>query len=284
MAGTGSTPSAADGARRQAQASGGAAAPAHAEVAARMSGTIDRDSPVPYYHQLKELLREQIASGRWPGGTRIPSEPELCRRLDVSRTVVRHALGDLEHEGLLRRRKGLGTFVAEPKIHEGLVQSLTGFYDDMLAQGRTPRTQVLDQRVVPAPAEVARQLGLPPGDPVLMIERVRSVDAEPMVHVTTYLPHTLVPGLEHVDFGDRSLYQTLAERYGYVIERGRRLIESIAVTARHAAVLGAEPGDPLLLLRSVTYLPDGRAIEYYEARHRGDRTVLEVELVRQPPI
>jgi GntR family transcriptional regulator len=103
-----------------------------------IGGAIDRDSPVPYYHQLKELLRDEIVSGRWPAGVQIPSEPELCRLLDVSRTVVRQALGDLGHEGLLRRRKGLGTFVAEPKIHGRLVQSLTGFHDDMLAQGRVP--------------------------------------------------------------------------------------------------------------------------------------------------
>ena len=263
---------------------GGAPPAAEGGVAvagARVRGTIDRSSPVPYYHQLKELLREEITSGHWPAGTRIPSEPELCRLVDVSRTVVRQALGDLEHDGLLRRRKGLGTFVAEPKIHERLVQSLTGFHDDMLAQGRTPRTRVLDQRVAPAPARVAQQLGLPPDAPVVMIERVRSVDADPMVHVTTYLPHALVPGLDQVEFTDRSLYRTLSERYGHVIERGRRLLESVAAADPHAALLGVEPGDPLLLLRSVTYLPDGRAIEYYEARHRGDRTVLEVELVRK---
>jgi GntR family transcriptional regulator len=252
--------------------------------AVTIAGAIDRDSPVPYYHQLKELLRDEILSGRWPAGVQIPSEPELCRLLDVSRTVVRQALGDLGHEGLLRRRKGLGTFVAEPKIHGRLVQSLTGFHDDMLAQGRVPRTRVLDQRVMPAPKIVAAELGLGEGAPVVMIDRVRSVDDEPIVLVTTYLPQVLVPGLEGIDFTDRSLYQTLAARYGLVIERGHRLLESIAASAACAEQLGIEPGDPLLFLRSVTYLPDGQAIEYYEARHRGDRTILEVDLVRQSPI
>lgn len=248
-----------------------------------VGGVIDRDSPVPYYHQLKELLREEILSGHWPAGVRIPSEPELCRTLDVSRTVVRQALGDLGNEGLLRRRKGLGTFVAEPKIHGRLVQSLTGFHDDMLAQGRVPRTRVLDQRVVPAPKVVASALGIPEGTPVVLIDRVRSVDGEPIVLVTTYLPHARVPGLETVDLTDASLYQTLASAYGLVIERGRRMLESIAATAASAEELDLEPGDPVLFLRSVTYTADDQAIEYYEARHRGDRTVLEVDLVRTPP-
>jgi GntR family transcriptional regulator len=248
---------------------------------AAIHGAIDRDSPVPYYHQLKELLRDEIAHGRWPAGSRIPSEPELCRLLDVSRTVVRQALGDLEHERLLRRRKGLGTFVAEPKIRERLVQTLTGFHDDMVEQGRTPRTVVLEQRVVPAPAVVALELGLAAGTPVVMIERVRSVDAEPIVLVTTYLPHALVPGLEAVDLTDRSLYGTLAERYGLALGRGRRMLESVGASDAEAARLGIERGDPLLYLRSTTHLTDGRAVEYYEAHHRGDRTVLEVDLVRE---
>jgi GntR family transcriptional regulator len=246
-------------------------------------GTIDRASPVPYYHQLKELLRDEIVGGRWPAGVQIPSEPELCRTLDVSRTVVRQALGDLGNEGLLRRRKGLGTFVAEPKIHGRLVQSLTGFHDDMTAQGRVPRTRVLDQRVMPAPKVVAGELGVPTGTPVVMIERVRSVDGDPIVHVTTYLPHARVPGLEDVDLTDSSLYQTLAARYGLEIQRGRRMLESIAATSAWARELDLESGDPVLFLRSVTYTADDQAIEYYEARHRGDRTVLAVDLVRQPP-
>ena len=261
-----------------------AIATAAEDRAVTIVGAIDRDSPVPYYHQLKELLRDEMTSGRWPAGTRIPSEPELCRMFDVSRTVVRQALGDLEHERLLSRRKGLGTFVAEPKIHERLVQTLTGFHDDMVAQGRIPRTRVLDQRVIPAPVTVAQQLGLAPGTPVVMIVRVRSVNTEPIALVTTYLPHALVPGLEAIDFTDRSLYQTLAARYGLLLDRGHRLLESIAARAIDAELLELEPGDPLLFLRSLTYLADGRAIEYYEARHRGDRTILEVDLVRQPPI
>ena len=246
-----------------------------------VKGVIDRSSPVPYYHQLKELLREEVDSGRWPAGMRIPSEPELCRLLDVSRTVVRQALGALEHERLLRRKKGLGTFVAEPKIRGRLVQSLTGFHEDMLAQGRVPRTIVTHRALLSADRKVAAQLSITTGAAVVAIERVRSVDTEPIVLVTTYLPADLVPGLEAYDLTDASLYLTLAERFGLHIDHGRRTVESIRATAEIAERLQIDPGEPVLYLRSVTYLGDGRAIEYYEAYHRGDRSVLEVELVRQ---
>ena len=239
---------------------------------------------MPYYHQLKELLREEIVSGRWPAGVQIPSEPELCRVLDVSRTVVRQALGDLGNEGLLRRRKGLGTFVAEPKIHGRLVQSLTGFHDDMLAQGRVPRTRVLDQRVVPAPKVVASELGLPEGTPVVMIDRVRSVDDEPIVLVTTYLPARPGAGAR----GGRPDRRARSTRRW----PPRTASSSSAADACSSRSprrppapheLDLEPGDPVLFLRSVTYTADEQAIEYYEARHRGDRTILEVDLVRKPP-
>jgi GntR family transcriptional regulator len=245
-------------------------------------GGIDRSSPLPYYHQLKELLRDEITSGRWAPGVRIPSEPELCTLFDVSRTVVRQALGELENERLLRRRKGLGTFVAQPKIRGQLVQTLTGFHDDMVHQGRTPRTTVLAHGVVGANATVAEPLEIPIGTPVVRIERLRRVepDPQPIVLVTTWLPVALCPGLADADLGERSLYGYLAETCDLHIAYGRRMLEAVAATAADADLLGVEVGDPLLFLRSVTFLADGRAVEYYEAKHRGDRTVLEVDLVR----
>jgi GntR family transcriptional regulator len=249
---------------------------------AAILGVIDRDSPLPYYHQLKELLRDEITSGRWSSGTRIPSEPELCLLFDVSRTVVRQALGELEHEGLLHRRKGLGTFVTEPKIRGRLVQTLTGFHDDMVAQGRTPRTTVLEHVVVRAPKAIADQLRLPVGTDVVRIERLRAVDddPQPIVLVTTWLPLALCPGLATADLGSGSLYAFLSDACALQIVSGRRTLEAISASEADAARLGVEEGDPLLFLRSVTFLADGRAIEYYEAKHRGDRTLLEVELVR----
>lgn len=242
-------------------------------------GTIDRESALPYYHQLKAIMTKQIASGRWSAGAQIPSEPELCKLLDVSRTVVRQALGELENERILVRRKGRGTFVAEQKVSGRLFQSLTGFHDDMLSQGHMPRTRVLERRVEPASETVATQLEIEPGAKVLRIERVRSVGTEPIVLVTTWLPHDLCGPLVDVDLTDRSLYQELA-KIGLHIQHGRRTVEAIRATTDDAELLAMKQGDPLLFLRSVTYLPNERAVEYYEAKHRGDRTSLEVDLVK----
>src|SRR5918994_4275137 len=96
---------------------------------------IDHDSPVPFYYQLKQILAEAIEVGRYEPGDKLPSEHDLCQAFNVSRTVVRQALNELEMEGLLRRRKGRGSFVLPKKVSENLFQNLTGLYEDVAARG-----------------------------------------------------------------------------------------------------------------------------------------------------
>lgn len=241
---------------------------------------IDRTGPIPYYVQLKDALREQIERGNWQPGNTLPGEPELCRMFNVSRTVVRQALKEMTYEGLVVRQKGKGTFVAAPKIGESLVQKLTGFYQDMLERGLEPATHVLKQEVVQANPKVAANLRLEPGTSVIQIDRLRFVQDEPIVFVTTYLPKSLCPNLLTVDLSQRSLYQFLEEECGLQLASGRRLIEAVAASNSEAKLLRVKRGTPLILLESVTYLGDGTPIEYYHALHRGDRSRFEVALVR----
>ena len=204
----------------------------------------------------------------------------MCDTYDLSRSVVRQALGELETEGLIYRRRGKGAFVMEAKIVESLAQRLTGFHQDMRERGHRPVSRVLQQAVLPAPASVARNLEVAPGTPVILLERQRFVNGEPIVLVSSYLPEAFCPGLEHVDFREQSLYAYLESTYGLTIARGRRRIEAIAASEREAELLQVEVGAPLLLLDSVSYLEDNTPVEYYRAVHRGDRSQFEVELVR----
>ena len=127
---------------------------------------IDLESPVPYYYQLYEILRGAIEEGYWPPGSQLMTEAELCEYYGVSRATVRQTLAQLLSEGLIRKERGRGTFVAEPKIRERLAERLTGFYDDMVAQGLKPQTRVLRSGVVPASQSVGTLLGIPAGTPV----------------------------------------------------------------------------------------------------------------------
>ena len=242
---------------------------------------IKKDSPIPYYFQLEEILKGEIESGKWAPGQQIPSESELCEILGVSRTVVRQALNELVNEGLLYRRKGKGTFVTRSKIAESLVQNLTGFYEDMVVKGLTPITQVLKQKLIPASKKVAGMLKLKEGDQVIRIDRLRSVGNGPILIVTTFLPYEICPALLEEDLTNQSLYAVLEGRYELEIARGRRTLEAISASEADAKLLGIEEGDPLILLKSVSYLEDGGPIEYFEAKHRGDRSRFEVELIRR---
>lgn len=241
---------------------------------------IDRQSPIPFYIQLKETIREKIEKGEWKPGDQIPGEAELGEMFDISRTVIRQALQELTYEGLINREKGRGTFVAKPKINESLVQSLTGFHQDMSNRGMAPRSQVLKQELVPASPKIAGFLKLEPGTPVIEIQRLRFIANEPIVLVTTYLPYARCQNLIHADLSFQSLYDFIENECGILISRGRRTIEAVLASEYEAQMLKIEKGAPLMLLNSISYLADGTPIEYYHAVHRGDRSRFEVELVR----
>ena len=247
---------------------------------AEISARIDFNSNIPYYVQLCNLIKERIRQGAWKTGDQLPGEHDLGRDYAVSRTVVRQALSELEQEGLVTRRKGRGTFVAQPKIAESLAQKLTGFYQDMVERGFKPVTQVLHQRVVPATEAVARYLGVEVSTPVIDIKRLRSVNDLPVHLVTSYIPYGLCPALASVDLTNISLYAFLENICGLKLSRGRRFIEAVAATEAEAKLLQVKRGAPLIMLDSVSYLEDGTPIEYYHALYRGDISRFEVELVR----
>ena len=245
-----------------------------------MNENINFESHVPYYIQLIDILREKVQQKDWLAGEQIPGEQDLCDLYRVSRTVVRQALRDLELEGVINRRKGKGTFIAQPKISEGLVQKLTGFYQDMVERGLKPVTKVLHQNVSPATEKVARFLNIQPGEQVIDIQRLRFINEEPIQLVTTYIPFDICPALASVDLTNRSLYEYMEKEGDVFIAKGRRFIEAVLANETEATLLGIERGDPLLMLDSISFSESGQAVEYYHALHRGDRSRFEVELLR----
>jgi GntR family transcriptional regulator len=245
-----------------------------------MNERINFDSYIPYYIQLMAILREKVQHGIWVPGDQIPGEQELCGLYRISRTVVRQALRELELEGVINRRKGKGTFISMPKINEGLVQKLTGFYQDMVERGLKPVTKVLHQNVTPASEKVANFLKIKPGDQVIDILRLRYIHAEPIQLVTTYIPFEICPALATANLTDRSLYEFLETECSIQIAKGRRFIEAVLANENEAELLEIERGAPLIMLDSISYSESDQPIEYYHALHRGDRSRFEVELMR----
>lgn len=236
-----------------------------------LAESIDREIPIPYHYQLRELLRDEIFAGRWTVNERLPSERELCEAFELSRTTVREAIDALVNEGLLRREKGRGTFVAEPKMIES-IQWGSPFTGSMAEQGIPIKTRVLRQEIVTPPYVVAQELRLASDEPVIVLDRVRSAFNEPILVSTSYVPYKICPTLIDDDLVHFSLYQLLGEKYGLTIAKAKRYMEAIAANEFEAELLNIKPGTPLMLIESTVYLEDDTPLEYFKSRHRGDRT------------
>jgi GntR family transcriptional regulator len=131
---------------------------------------------------------------------------------------------------------------------------------------------VLRHEILPENKKIADYLEIESGTLVYEITRLRYVNGEPILFVTTYLPFELCPQLEDTDISDRSLYAFLEEKCSIFIAYGRRFIEAVLANETEARLLEINIGVPLILLNSVSYLEEGTPIEYYHALHRGDRS------------
>ncbi len=138
-------------------------------------------------------------------------------------------------------------------------------------------------KVVETDARVAKQLGLDPGEPVVLLERLRIVDEQPWALSVSHLSHYMVPGLEREDLGDQSLCALLERRYGVRLDRGRRSVGAILAAEPLSQSLGVAVGAPLLELRSLSVDTAYRPVETFVAYHRGDRSRFDVDLVRESP-
>ncbi|MFC6356497.1 GntR family transcriptional regulator [Luethyella okanaganae] len=238
---------------------------------------IDRLSPAPMYLQLKHRIVDTIARQGLRPGDILPGEHRMCEQYGVSRTVVRQALAQLEHDGLVDRVKGKGTFVARQKTPESLVHTLAGLFEEVAARGGHVHSDVLRQQVEPATEEVADALRLESGTPVVAIERLRFVDGEPWSLSTTWLPLEVGRYVLDADLGEQSLYALLAT-HGIRAVRGVRSAEATTSDDEQGRLLQVGAGRALLILRSVSFDENERPIECFTAYHRGDRSRFEFQL------
>lgn len=239
---------------------------------------IDRESPIPLYFQLKELLAAEITSGRWPPGVRIPSEPDIGAHFEVSRTTVRQTLDEMESDGLISRVKGRGTFVKQSSPDTWFLQSSQGFYDEATAKGHRVTSRVLKREIGELPAWALEALELDADARGLTLERLRLVDGRVVMYVVNYLPEDLAELVMRADLERGSLYGALREG-GVEIGGGYRVVEAVKALGNLTTLLEVEAEAPLLYVQSVTRDSSLRPVECYQAWHRADRTKIEVRVV-----
>ena len=235
-----------------------------------------RASPIPLYVQIEEELRGMIVSGTLDPMERVPSEAELSRAFSVSRMTARKALDRLVGDGLLFRKAGKGTFVANPKISHGPSQQLS-FSAAMRALGLAHSTRVLEAGMVSAPSNVAIALGLPSGAPTVYIRRLRLVAKEPAALHLSYLPAQYAALLDGDLTG--SLYDLMASM-GARVEQARDSLEAVAASGDEARLLKVDIGTPMIFVSGVAYSSDLEPLRYSEALYRGDRFRFGVDTTR----
>ena len=209
----------------------------------------------------------------------MPSESELCEQFELSRTTVRQALGRLEQEGLVIRRKGIGTFVASASPRVWLLQSQEGFFqDEVTRMGRAVSSEILTRRVGELPHWAADALGLPQGAEGVVMERLRSVDGKLALCVTDCLPAAQAAVVMAMD-GTQSLYARLREEHGLVVAGGRRLVEAVSASKQLAQLLDAPLGMPLMFIEPVSWDSQMRPFHSYRSWLRTDRMRVEIQVI-----
>ncbi|MEM7347185.1 MAG: GntR family transcriptional regulator [Chloroflexota bacterium] len=238
--------------------------PTNKELANRLT------TALPVYVQIAEMLHEQIEAGELAPGDRLSSERDLSQQLQVNRLTVRRALQVLETRGLINRRHGDGTYVAQPKIERQAGQ-LVPFTPTMQQQGYTPGAKVITFEKQPVNATVAQKLQLPISAPVYHIHRVRLINEEPVMLEKFFVSCRLFPDFDSYDHVHRSGYEIMTKEYNITVEQAEQSLEPVIANEYEAALLDIEVGAPLMLERRLSFDKDGHPVECGKDLYRGDR-------------
>ncbi|QTE30921.1 GntR family transcriptional regulator [Pengzhenrongella sicca] len=237
---------------------------------------LERDSAVPLYAQLEEILRAQIAAGQWQANQRVPSENELNKLYGLSRMTARGVLTTLVNDGLLFRVPGKGTFLAPTKI-SAVSPAYRGVREQLEAMGYETRTTVLGVSLERPASTVRDRLRLDPNQAVYAIHRLRSVQDEPISLHHSFVPAALAPGLDAHDTGAEQLCVVLEKHYGLEMKRVEENLEASSATAAEAGLLAMRAHQPVLQLEDTIADGTGRVFEYSRIIFRGDKIRLRFD-------
>lgn len=202
-------------------------------------------------------------------GDRLPTEPELMKRMGVSRITIRHALEQLKSEGLITASQGRGTFVAFPSVRPNL-KGLSSFVEDISATGQSAQTEVLSLRLAKRGSEMHVRLGLPPSARLVCIEKIRLANADPISFETSYIPADIAGGWTRKLLESVPIFEVLAGQ-GVLVARADVEVGAAAAGGQVARRLRIKDGTALLQAERLIYDRDDRPIEFDILSYRSDR-------------
>jgi GntR family transcriptional regulator len=240
---------------------------------------LDKNSRIPLYSQLMDILIHEIQNNM-KEGDKLPSERELCKKYNVSRTCVRQAFKELELGGYIVIKHGKGAFVASNRFNQNL-QSFYSFTEEMKKLGKDPSSKVVKFEIMIANKEIAKKMNLDSEELVYKFTRLRLADNEKMMLETTYVPYNLFPGITKDELNKTPLYEIFRKRFNTVVEYAVEEFTPVLTNEEEAEKLDIEVGSPSLKICRYAYNRDDRLIEYTISIARGDKFKYTIKLMNR---
>ncbi len=238
---------------------------------------IDRAAATPIYHQIFLQLRDEIVGGERPFGSAMPTEQDLSTTYAVSRITARRVLDELAGQGLVARKRRVGTTVTFSSPIQPIDGHIDQSVDSLVAFGQGMQARVMEVGSEGASAAVAEALGIEPGLPVLRVVRNRLLDGLPLGHVLSYVPERFAASITRKALDTHTIRQLLAQA-GHRLVTSDQLVAAVLADAAMAEVLQIEPRSALLRITRIARDAAGAAILLTYAYYRSDRFQLRLDL------
>ena len=238
---------------------------------------LDYENRTPLYAQIEEQIRAAIKDPEYSKGKKLPNEVDLAKRLGVSRNTVRQAINKLVYDGLLIRKKGVGTIAAKTSI-TSMVRNWLSFSQEMKALGIEVKNYEMFIGWTKPSEELRFFFDIDEHQKILRLERLRGNVDNPFVYfVSHFNPRVGLTGNE--DFS-RPLYEILERDYSTVVKLSKEEISAKAADSLLAEKLELKVGDPILIRKRFVHDPGGRPIEWNVGYYRADSFVYTIESER----
>lgn len=245
-------------------------------------GPTDGKAAIPLYQQVIDIIKNEINSGAYKAGARIPNEFELAESYKVGRVTVRRAIEELVQQGYLTKRQGKGTFVNAPKLKRKIRQKgdVQSFTEGCAANDMVPGARLVSRTVVAATHEDAAFFGVEPGCELIVVERVRTADGIPVMlenNAFVLADHPYLQTLADEDLTDNSIFALVAEHSGRAPLKSDPCTVEIALADTQTAPLLEVPvGEPLFYMEAYFTDAGGRPLLLGRQKIVGSRYVFDI--------
>lgn len=234
---------------------------------------------MPKYIDIYKEIKKRIISGHYAQNSQLPEGKKFALLFECSELTITKALDILVKEGLVVRKRGLGSFVKLPFNTSSLNNHLKGTKSRCIESGETIVTRVIAFSAIPAPADVQQKLQLNSDEMVYSILRVRVINDEPAIIEKTFMPVNVIPGLNYANVAD-SIYTYITDALGYQIHSSHMMITASMADEQQSQLLQLAVPEVVIHVEQTAYLDNGKLFEYSVATHRYNRFKFATEFIK----